>query len=973
MSSEGGGQDARSQASGRTRSRSPSPHRSSTGARGVWYRDRVVLSSRPTAALLLALLAAGTASALTEPSASNLALRGEIRPPARRFSDVWGMGEYLLLGTFQADTLSQHGLYVIDASIPDSLQIVGHLQTDAPPLDVTGVDTLCLLAFEPGLEPPRPAVILASLADPTAPRILGTYRSEADSVTQVHDAWLAPPYAYLACRSTGDLHIIDFSDPLAPAQVGRWSVGTPTRFLHDLIVVDTLAYLAYWQDGLHVLSVADPSNPYEVGLYQYPGAFTHSVALSPDGNIAYVTDEIFAAPYGRLHVLDVSDLSDIREVGTWECPESDASIHNVLVLGDRLYVSYYLCGVRILDISEPAKPVEIAFADVDPPTGGLSGFWGVFPAPGPDTLVYASHMDRGAMVFDYRPFRALTVAADGSAEYATIQAAMNDAEPGDTVRVAPGTYAEGVQMKGRIVLEGAGSTLTTIDPGSAFRGIALSGGGPETVIRRLSVSSGLASDTLGGGGILLVESGALVESVAVIGCEADEVGGGVSIIAGNPTLRALRISGNRAPRGGGLAFRAPVPNYALAPLIVDCAITDNVADSVGGGGFLAGIEPINLLRLTCVRNTALRGGGLALFDSPEIRLQNAIVAWNAAAASGAGIHGEDCFIAVDNSVLADNAAPEGSAISGGGIYGLFADVRDAVAFANHGGSTFTAGASSEIQFDYSDFFGNEGVLVAGVLVPPDPSPARGNLFEDPLFTAPDSARLDYFPSAGSPLIDAGFASPEDADLDGTRQDIGLSGSPGSGWIAPRTAPGLGLGAGGDHEIWVSWSPPPSGGDTWHAIYSSPSEPVPLDAAHRRGRAPVSASFFVDHAASPTDTVFFYRIVPEDSLGHAGSPSGTLSIRPLARPLWLSFPEPNPFRSSTRVRLELDRPSPVAIDVYDAAGRRVRGLFRDHLPAGFATIEWDGKDNDGNALPSGHYFLRETGGGRILARHVVLVR
>ncbi|MBN1457518.1 MAG: right-handed parallel beta-helix repeat-containing protein, partial [Sedimentisphaerales bacterium] len=57
---------------------------------------------------------------------------------------------------------------------------------------------------------------------------------------------------------------------------------------------------------------------------------------------------------------------------------------------------------------------------------------------------------------------------DGSADYTTIQAAINAADPNDTVIVAPGTYVENVNMllKNGIALQGSGSDVTTIDGGS---------------------------------------------------------------------------------------------------------------------------------------------------------------------------------------------------------------------------------------------------------------------------------------------------------------------------------------------------------------------------------------------------------------------------------------------------------------------------------------------------------------------------
>ncbi len=88
-------------------------------------------------------------------------------------------------------------------------------------------------------------------------------------------------------------------------------------------------------------------------------------------------------------------------------------------------------------------------------------------------------------------------------------------------------------------------------------------------------------------------------------------------------------------------------------------------------------------------------------------------------------------------------------------------------------------------------------------------------------------------------------------------------------------------------------------------------------------------------------------------------------------LELSAPSPSPFRSSTRVRFTLASDARVALDVIDLAGRRVRSLLPGDLrAAGTRTVEWDGRDAAGGALPSGLYFLRLQAGSEQRVQRVV---
>jgi hypothetical protein len=101
--------------------------------------------------------------------------------------------------------------------------------------------------------------------------------------------------------------------------------------------------------------------------------------------------------YGR--ILDVSDPSNIVEVGQYASPETlldppppgDHSIHNVVVKDRKAYLSWYADGIRVVDISDPRKPREIA-AFVDKERG--SNFWGVYLYEHPDGNTYILGSDR---------------------------------------------------------------------------------------------------------------------------------------------------------------------------------------------------------------------------------------------------------------------------------------------------------------------------------------------------------------------------------------------------------------------------------------------------------------------------------------------------------------------------------------------------------------------------------------------------
>ena len=66
--------------------------------------------------------------------------------------------------------------------------------------------------------------------------------------------------------------------------------------------------------------------------------------------------------------------------------------------------------------------------------------------------------------------------------------------------------------------------------------------------------------------------------------------------------------------------------------------------------------------------------------------------------------------------------------------------------------------------------------------------------------------------------------------------------------------------------------------------------------------------------------------------------------------------PNPFDQSTKIQLTLATNGETRVTVYDVAGRRVRDVYRGWLPSGHHTIPWDGRNDGGQPVAAGVYFV-----------------
>jgi flagellar hook assembly protein FlgD len=89
---------------------------------------------------------------------------------------------------------------------------------------------------------------------------------------------------------------------------------------------------------------------------------------------------------------------------------------------------------------------------------------------------------------------------------------------------------------------------------------------------------------------------------------------------------------------------------------------------------------------------------------------------------------------------------------------------------------------------------------------------------------------------------------------------------------------------------------------------------------------------------------------------------------------LSHNFPNPFNPTTTLSVTVPMASDVRIDIYSTLGHRVRTLFVGLLEAGRHWFSWDGRNDAGEATPSGAYYCRLCApSGRSFVTKMILIR
>ncbi len=152
-------------------------------------------------------------------------------------------------------------------------------------------------------------------------------------------------YAYVADFNFG-LRVISIANPAMPSEVG--SVGT-VGYANDVAVAGSLAFVAGRYGGLRVVDVSTPGTPSEVGFL---GTGGNAWGVAAGAGLAYVADDL-----GGLVLVDVSVPSAPTSVGSYLTAGYSQS---VAAAADLAYVGVIPATLRLVDVSAPTAPVEIA-------------------------------------------------------------------------------------------------------------------------------------------------------------------------------------------------------------------------------------------------------------------------------------------------------------------------------------------------------------------------------------------------------------------------------------------------------------------------------------------------------------------------------------------------------------------------------------------------------------------------------------
>ena len=255
-----------------------------------------------------------------------------------------------------------NGMSVVDVTDPTTPVQVAHL-TNAPGFDVKVWSHYVYCTHNGG------GGEIFDLSDPTSPQIAGTFSGG-------HNLFI-DDRGYMYISVSGVVAIYDLNpDPTNPIFLAQVTNGH-----HDVTVRGNIMYSFEGGSGTRIYDVTNPASPILISAITDPSInYSHSGDISANGNFLYICDELSNHPEPDIIVYDISDIANPVRVSDYADP--DATAHNLYVIGDYAYSSYYTAGFKVFDITDPSQLVLADEYDTNNISGqGFAGAFGVYPSP----------------------------------------------------------------------------------------------------------------------------------------------------------------------------------------------------------------------------------------------------------------------------------------------------------------------------------------------------------------------------------------------------------------------------------------------------------------------------------------------------------------------------------------------------------------------------------------------------------------
>ncbi|WP_017444946.1 Ig-like domain-containing protein [Gayadomonas joobiniege] len=179
-------------------------------------------------------------------------------------------------------------------------------------------------------------LIVVDISDKQNPKEVASLDLEGDS----SDVKVLGDYVYLATGSSG-VQVINVSEPTQPVFVTQLDTNGNAV---DMAMQNNYLYVVSGEGGLEILNIEQPNLPFIVSRLDNLGNLL-SVDVSGD--------RVAVADRSSLLMIDIQDPGSPMRLGSVNI----GNIRAVALSGDYAYVACYTCGYKVIDVSNPNRPL----------------------------------------------------------------------------------------------------------------------------------------------------------------------------------------------------------------------------------------------------------------------------------------------------------------------------------------------------------------------------------------------------------------------------------------------------------------------------------------------------------------------------------------------------------------------------------------------------------------------------------------
>jgi hypothetical protein len=319
--------------------------------------------------------------------ARTIKLRGQIAPgcattSSLKYADIYADGNIAVMGSYNC-----RGAFIFDISNPNAPVLRNWYNPGANQQFLEAIVVGNRGYFGSGN---GGGVHIVDLTNPASPVLLGIVNStngnghnsihEMNVFTQNGQTLLLENFNGTSNKT---LKIINVTNPAAPVFV-RDIIPTEPQWVHAVHIRGNRMFTSGWGNSTsrgrtEIYNIANITTtaPTLLGFVEDSTSVTagnamHSSWSSEDGNYLYSCRETTASNSANPADLRVYDISNpaqpvmVKKISMNNLGINAVSPHNPVVMGNKLYISWYQAGTQIFDISDPTNPVKIGEYDTYP-------------------------------------------------------------------------------------------------------------------------------------------------------------------------------------------------------------------------------------------------------------------------------------------------------------------------------------------------------------------------------------------------------------------------------------------------------------------------------------------------------------------------------------------------------------------------------------------------------------------------------